>query len=256
MKKFVSVFAPIAVIVLSTTWTVWKILSQRPARPLGVLSEQSQADGYGHARGIVQVDLMRHLIAEQACLIAPQSNESGTVSKHRLPTQNHPLLDHEAPRFVLKGAGGRTWKLEESVSDGPVVVVFYLGSTCMACMTHLVELDVASSRFRERGARVLAISGDSPRFSMERMRRFGELQIPLLSDPDHAVSAAYGVWKALPSGEADDGEAFHGTFLVDRNGIVRWAYVGNRPFTDIGALLDELSWVQTVTRSDSLSDVR
>ena len=49
------------------------------------------------------------------------------------------------------------------------MVVFYLGQSCMACVTHLVELDFAMSQFRERGARVLAISGDSPEFSRQRL---------------------------------------------------------------------------------------
>ena len=68
------------------------------------------------------------------------------------------------------------------------MVVFYLGSTCMACVTHLIELDVALPRFRARGARVLAVSGDTPEFSLERMRKYRGFQIPLLSDPDHAAS--------------------------------------------------------------------
>ena len=76
----------------------------------------------------------------------------------------------------------------------PTVLVFYLGQTCMACVTHLVELDVAISRVRDRGARVLAISADSPEFSRRRLDRFGDLRIPLFSDTDHATALAYAVW--------------------------------------------------------------
>jgi peroxiredoxin len=111
----------------------------------------------------------------------------------------------------------------------------------VACVTHLVELDAAMSRFRERGARVLAVSGDAPEFSLERIRRFGGFQIPLLSDRDHTVSMGYGVWKTVPGGDRNDGEALHGTFIADRDGLVRWAYVGDRPFRDIEALLCEIS---------------
>ena len=51
---------------------------------------------------------------------------------------------------------------------------------------------------------------------------------------------AYGAWKPIPGGETDDGEALHGTFLVDRDGTIRWAYLGDRPFADIDALLAAL----------------
>ena len=118
---------------------------------------------------------------------------------HKVATQSHPLLDCPAPAFVLNDASGKTWNLHD-LSHGPVVVVFYLGSTCMACVTHLTELDVAMARFTRSDVRVLAVSGDTPEFSLERMRKYGEFQIPLLSDADHAVSSTYGVWKAAPGG--------------------------------------------------------
>jgi len=235
MKKRVSVTALIALIAISAAWTGWKLYRQLPARPVAGLFSRSKVDALGHSRGIVQVDLMRKIIADQARSTPPEDQPD-----HRVPTQDHPLLDHPAPAFVLKDARGKTWTLAEAVADGPVIVVFYLGSTCMACVTHLVELDVAMPRFRERGARVLAISGDSPEFSIDRMRKFGGFQIPLLSDPDRAVSSVFGAWKTVPGGDKDDGEPLHGTFLIDRKGMVRWAYLGDRPFTDITALLAEL----------------
>ena len=70
--------------------------------------------------------------------------------------------------------------------------------------------------------------------------RFGNFQIPLLSDSGHAVALAYGVWKPLPGGDKDDGEALHGTFIVDRGGSIRWVYIGDRPFDNIDALLAAL----------------
>ncbi len=63
----------------------------------------------------------------------------------------------------------------------------------------------------------------------------------MLSDPDHATALAYGVWKPLTGADKGDGEPLHGTFIVDRDGLVRWAYVGDRPFRDIEALLREVS---------------
>lgn len=165
---------------------------------------------------------------------------SGGAAARLVPSQDHPLLGLRAPAFALKDAFGQTRDLNAEVADGPVIVIFYLGSTCMACVTHLVELDAALARSRDRGSRVLAVSVDAPAFSRERIRKFGGFQFPLLSDPDHTVSRNYGVWKTLPGGDPDVGEALHGSFIIDRGGLVRWAAVGDRPFTDINALVAEL----------------
>ena len=151
-----------------------------------------------------------------------------------------PCSANPAPEFELSDFQGTHWSLRQEVRNGPVVIVFYLGSTCMACMTHLTELDIALSKFEKRGARVLAVSDDAPEFSLERTCRFGGFHFPLLSDRDHTAALAYGAWKRGPQGDAGTRAPLHGTFIVDRNGLVRWAYVGDRPFTDVDALLVEV----------------
>jgi peroxiredoxin len=239
MKKVICASALIAVIVFSVAWTGLKLHGQHARRPVTGTIHRSKVDASGHTRGIVQVDLMRQIMADKArsttLAIGP-----GEAAGHHVPSQDHPLLGHQAPALMLKDVRGKSWNLGTEVRNGPIVVVFYLGSTCMACVTHLTELDVAMAKFRQRGARVLAVSGDTPEFSLERIRKYGDFQIPLLSDPNHAVSFAFDVWKPVPGGDKGEGEALHGTFIVDRDGLVRWAFVGNRPFTDIEALLSEL----------------
>jgi len=243
MKKLAYASALIAVIALSAAWTGLMVYRQRPALPVAGLLHRSTVDPTvdrgGHTRGIVQVDLMRQIMADRARAV-PAAAEQEDKARHCVPSQAHPLLGRPAPALVLEDAKGKTRDLGAQVSNGPVVVVFYLGSTCMACVTHLVELERAMPRFRERGAEVWAVSADSPNFSRERMRRFGDFQIPLLSDSGHVVALAYGVWKPFPGGDKDDGEALHGTFIVDRGGLIRWVYIGDRPFANIDALLAAL----------------
>jgi peroxiredoxin len=239
MKKLVHLSALIAVIALSVGWAGWKLQGSRSQRLVAGLIHRSKVDSSGHARGIVQVDLMRQIMAEQARSAHPVI-AARAETPHRVPTQDQPLLNQRAPALVLGDVWGQTWDMSAQVRDGPVVLVFYLGSTCMACVTHLTELDVATPRFRERGARVLAVSGDTPLFSLERIRKYGDFQIPLLSDPGHAVAMTYGVWNVLPRVNNGDGTALHGTFIIDRGGWVRWVHVGNRPFTDLEALLAEI----------------
>ena len=240
MKRLIYASALIAVIALSVLWAGIRLHGQRAARPVPGLMSRSKVDRAGHTRGIVQVDLMRQIMAGRA-RTGPSAAEPGKPDLHRVPSQAHPLLGRAAPALVLEDAETKTRDLQAAATEGPVVIVFYLGSTCVACMTHLVEMEAAMPRFQARSAQVWAVSADRPELSRERMRRFGSFQIPLLSDSNHAVSSAFGVWKPVPGGNPDDGEALHGMFIVARGGSVRWAYIGDRPFTDIDALLAELN---------------
>ncbi len=243
MKKPACASALIAASALSLAWTGFTLYRQRPVLPVGGILHRSTVDPTvdrgGHSRGIVQVDLMRQIMAERARAV-PSADEHRDNGRRRVRSQSHPLLGHPAPPLVLRDTTGKTRDLGAQATVGPIVVVFYLGSTCMACMTHLVELEAALPRFRERGGQVWAVSADPPELTRERMRKYGSLKIPLLSDPDHSVALAYGVWKPIPASSPDDGEALHGTFLIDRGGALRWANISDRPFRDIDALLAEL----------------
>jgi peroxiredoxin len=239
MRKFIEASLLLGVIAIAAGWAGWKFKHQRASRPVAGSFHRSKIDGSGHSRGIVQVDLMRQIMAARTAA-TPASVAAEQVTGRRVPSQDHPLLGLPAPTLELKDVQGNSWNLRQEVRVGPVVVVFYLGSTCVACVTHLTELDVAMSRFRQRGARVIAVSDDAPEFSLERTCRYGGFDFPLLSDYDHAAALAYGVWKVGPEGYKDGGKALHGTFIIDRDGLVRWVNVGDRPFTDVDALLIEV----------------
>ena len=183
---------------------------------------------------------MRQIMAEQARSTTP-AIVPDEAAGHRVPSQDHPLLGRPAPALVLKDTRGKTWNLR---ARG-------LGRAgCGRLSTWASRVWPASPTWsswtwRSRGstsrARGCWRSAATPPSSRGNgFASSADFQIPLLSDPDHATSLAYGVWKPVPGGDKDDGEALHGTFIVDRDGLVRWAYVGDRPFTDIEALLTEL----------------
>ena len=165
-KKLLVAFALIAVAVVSVAWTGLMLYGQRPARPLAGLLHRTTVDPTvnrgGHSRGQIQVDLMRQIMADRARAV-PAAAEQGDSAKHRVPSQSHPLLGRLAPPFELRDSRGKTWNSQEAVAREPVILVFYLGQSCMACVTHLVELDFAISRFRDRGARFWRSAPTRPR---------------------------------------------------------------------------------------------
>ncbi|MBI3327189.1 MAG: redoxin domain-containing protein [Nitrospinae bacterium] len=88
---------------------------------------------------------------------------------------------------------------------------------------------------RQRGATVLAISADSP-FSHAAFAQAKGFPFPLLSDIHRTVIRAYGVL------DEDRNVAWRSTFVVDRNGVLRWGQAGDRQMvrdgTEILRILD------------------
>lgn len=74
---------------------------------------------------------------------------------------------------------------------------------------------------RQRGATILAISADSP-FSHAAYAKAQGFPFPLLSDIHRRVIRAYGVL------DEDRNVAWRSTFVVDRNGVLRWGQAGDR----------------------------
>ena len=69
-------------------------------------------------------------------------------------------------------------------------------------------------------AEVLAVSTD--RLSgAERAVDYLDLGFPILFDPDAKVVQSYGVYDLL-----NDGYATPSTFIIDKDGNVRWKYIG------------------------------
>jgi peroxiredoxin len=150
-----------------------------------------------------------------------------------VPTQAHPLLGKNAPDFELQDPSGKPHTLRTFVERGPVVLVFYYGYYCNHCVGQLFALDKDLPLFHELEAEVVALSPDAPADTRQRFRRYGAFQFPVLSDPQNEVARRYGVFQ--------EGNLNHATFVIDREGVVRWAQFGDEPFTNDRALLLELA---------------
>ncbi len=74
--------------------------------------------------------------------------------------------------------------------------------------------------FEKRGVQLLAIAPDSLESAQAYFQR-NEIPFPCLADPDREVYRRYDVKSALVSlGQRP------GLFIVDREGVVRYAYLG------------------------------
>jgi len=75
---------------------------------------------------------------------------------------------------------------------------------------------------------VLGISGDSP-FCHTAFHDARALPFPLLSDVHREVIRAYGVL------DEDRNVAWRSTFVIDRDGVLRWGQAGDRQMVRDGA---------------------
>ncbi|MFI5757006.1 peroxiredoxin [Streptomyces sp. NPDC051569] len=135
-----------------------------------------------------------------------------------------------APDFELKDNHGRTVRLSDFRStDGGtggknVVLLFYPFAFTGVCTGELCALRDELPSFVNEDTQLLAVSNDS----IHTLRVFAEqegLEYPLLSDfwPHGEISRAYGVF------DEEKGCAVRGTFIIDKEGVVRWTVVNGLP---------------------------
>jgi peroxiredoxin len=209
------------------SWAAWRH-THRPTPP----PSDTEPDVADAARDFLRERNVLPLSGPLAELLANTRAE-------REPTQEHPLLGRPAPDFELSDHLQQPWRLRERLGRGPVVLVFYYGYHCNHCVGQLFALHDDISKFRELGAEVVAVSADPPEWTRERFRQYGPFAFPVLSDPGNQVAQGYGAARPASGKEREDLQ--HGTFVIGRDGRVRWAYTGNQPFTGNRTLLHELA---------------
>lgn len=185
--------------------------------------------------GNVRKDAEAYLQVAQSTKLTTGLSEILNGATTVVASQPHSLLQQDAPDFSLPDDTKLTQKLSELGHHRPVIVVFYLGYGCSHCVAQLVALDKDLHYFRELDADIVAISSDSPEHTAERFAEYGRFGFPVVADVDQKVSEQWGV---LHRGtEEGDDIVDHGTFVVDRNGKVVWAFQGKEPFLDNRTLL-------------------
>ena len=141
-----------------------------------------------------------------------------------------PAPGDAAPELALPDTHGTPVSLA-GMRGMPVVVVFFPFAFSGTCTSELCELRDNIDDFEGAGVRLLGVSCDP----QHTLRAWGEQEgfgFDLLSDfwPHGTASRAYGVF--------DDatGIAGRGSFLIDADGVVRWAAVNPRgKARDLGA---------------------
>ena len=125
-----------------------------------------------------------------------------------------------APDFTLVDHLGTEVSLATVREHSNVVVVFVPFAFSGICTGELRAVRDGLEDFQHDGIQVLAISCD-PMFALRAWADAEGYFFPLLSDfwPHGEIARSYGVF------HGDEGFATRGTFLVDRDGVIRWSIV-------------------------------
>jgi len=142
-----------------------------------------------------------------------------------------------APNFTSDAVVGEDFK-QIKLSDYRgkyVVLFFYPLDFTFVCPTEIVAFSDRIKDFHDRNTEVLGCSIDS-KFShlawVQTPRKeggLGALGYPLLSDLTKRIAADYGVL-------LEDGTALRGTFLIDKEGIIKAITIHDLP---LGRSVDE-----------------
>jgi len=159
------------------------------------------------------------------------------------------LIGKPAPAFTAPAVlSDNTIKPDfklESLKGKYVVLFFYPLDFTFVCPTEILEFNRKLAAFKELGAEVVGVSVDS-QFSHLAWKNtpvekggIGNVGYPLVADLTKQISRDYGV---LFEGA---GVAFRGTFLIDKEGVVKHAVVND---LGLGRNIDEALRMVTALR--------
>ena len=137
------------------------------------------------------------------------------------PNAAVPSVGQSAPDFTLPSTSGEKVTLS-ALRGRPVLLAFFPLAFTSTCTDELCEMRDDYDRFAAHDLLVLPISVDSTATLREYKAKY-EMRVDLLSDFFREASRRYGV---LIEDRFYSARAY---FLIDGDGIVRWAHVEANP---------------------------
>jgi peroxiredoxin 2/4 len=148
-----------------------------------------------------------------------------------------PTPDFTAPAVLGDGSIVDSLHFADEIKGKYALVFFYPLDFTFVCPSELIALDHRMADFKSRGIDVFAVSIDS-QFTHNAWRNtaindggIGPVTYTMVADINHSICQDFGVE------HPDDGVAFRGTFMIDKNGVVRSQIVNDLP---IGRNIEEI----------------
>src|SRR5690349_5202650 len=156
------------------------------------------------------------------------------------------------PQFKLKAVVSRTPGEQfadvthESHAGKWLVLFFWPMDFTFVCPTEIAEFGHEAAAFASRNAQVLGASTDTHWVHLawrEQHPALKDLPFPMLADTKRELSSALGIL------HKQDGVCLRATFIVDADGIIRFASVND---LSVGRNVDEVLRVLDALQTDEL----
>ena len=148
------------------------------------------------------------------------------------------LVGEKAPMFKAMDQNGNTVASNDILEKEQLIVVFYRGQWCPLCNKHLSHLQENVAKFKEAGARLVAISPEIP-VSVEKTVDKTKAAYSILHDADYKIMKEYGVDFVLApkmvekykeygidltasNGNSDQTLPVPATYVIGKDGIVKY----------------------------------
>ena len=158
------------------------------------------------------------------------------------------MVGQKAPEFSTTALIGREFaEVSTDKYRGQwIVLFFYPMDFTFVCPTELVEFNNKLDDFEDLDAIVLGGSTDTEYSHLGWVKShddLGDLKFPLFADTTKRMASDFGVL------DADKGVALRGTFIIDPDGVLRWASIND---LNVGRNIDEVLRVLNALQTDEL----
>ncbi|ACK72649.1 alkyl hydroperoxide reductase/ Thiol specific antioxidant/ Mal allergen [Gloeothece citriformis PCC 7424] len=154
---------------------------------------------------------------------------------------NLPQIGEKVPNFTGKNQEGILVSLADFSSHW-LVLYFYPKDNTPGCTTEAIDFSQFLGEFTALGAKILGVSPDSEKSHGKFIEKHN-LSIQLLSDPDHQVAEAYGVWGLKKFMGKEYMGIIRSTFLIDPDGKLVYTWPNVRVKGHAEAVLKKLEEV-------------
>ena len=140
---------------------------------------------------------------------------------------NQIKVGDKAPDFKLPDIDMKPRSLSEFKGQ-KVLLAFFVGAFTSTCTKEMCAFRDSMARLIDLKAQVLGISVNDP-FSNKAFAEKNRLPFPVLSDYKREAIKAYGLELADFAGLKGYTVAKRSIFVLDKDGVVRWAWVSEDP---------------------------
>ena len=131
------------------------------------------------------------------------------------------------PRITLAELGGRSLRIPDEVR-GKVVILHFWAGGCSSCREEMPAMESLYTRYGKRGFAILAVNVGQRKETVRKFAAELKVSYPVYLDPEAKVAREYEV-VGVPK-----------TFILDRNGVIRYKIVGGASKESLNKLVGSL----------------